>query len=723
MKLGLVGRLIAGVILFGVLIAEPASTWTGGPAVRYVAPTGADRENCQDPQHPCRTIQYAVKQAASGDTILVAGGTYTYQQNVDWCPFLLTPAVVCFVDKRLTILGGYSPSNWHTADPVNNPTIIDGAGAYRGVAVIGYHTITSHLEMRGFVIQNCRAQGPTYLEPYDPSGVGGGMLVQHASVTLRDVIFRNNKAIGQTTVSGAGGQADGAGLRIEEPPPGTESLLQRVVFENNESYGGNGPERGGIAFGALFIYRAKVTIEDSEFRNNLAKGGDSGGSGIYGSPLHADALGGGIAIQYGDVVLRQVRVVGNRVQGGNAALHGGGGFGGGIFVEGFGDPTAHLTIIDSYIADNVAAGGSAATGGRAAGGGIDVDSSDVTIRRTHIISNAVVGGASGGGNPGGMGAGGGLYAFPGWPRSSPYRAVLENVVIAHNRASQGSGLPHPGYGGGGGLVLHGVDARLEHVTIAHNRLGPPLVLGQGLLVQPWPSPDELGVPARVEAAHSIIAHHTEGGPYAAAVVVQYGSALTFTHGLFAGNSRNTNATHVPVPAGAIYGLPTMQQAAAAGFIAPGPPFHNYWLRRDSPAVDAVEGGSLADDVDGQPRPYGGRRDFGADEYHPFGLAVAPRDRALHPDWSRDTWRLAGGVGHYQVYVGCEPGASPPHGMACGQHHPVGAVTALTLSGLTNYKRYTVEVRAHDPNGAPIATSHPVTAFPTDRLLWLPLVLR
>ena len=99
-----------------------------------------------------------------------------------------------------------------------------------------------------------------------------------ASVTLRDVVFRNNQAIGENTTSGAGGSADGGGLSIDASPAGTCSLLQRVTFDGNQSLGGIGSVRGGVAFGALFIYASAVTVEDSMFINNLAHAGNSTGN-------------------------------------------------------------------------------------------------------------------------------------------------------------------------------------------------------------------------------------------------------------------------------------------------------------------------------------------------------------------------------------------------------------------------------------------------------------
>ena len=686
---------------------------------RYVATTGSDTGDCSSPLSPCRTIQYAVNHSFSGDRILVAQGTYTYDAAADPCSFLLTRAVVCFVDKRLTILGGYATGNWSAADPDAHPTVIDGQNTYRGVAMIGYNTTTAHLEMEGFTIQNGLAQGPTYLTPYDPSGVGGGMLVQHAAVTLRDMVFKNNRAIGQNTSSGYGGQADGAAIRIEESPAETSSLLQRVVFDGNQSYGGAGPDRGGIAFGALFIYKSTVTVEDSTFTNNLAQAGDSTGSGFSGG-LKADALGGGIAIEQGVITLRRLTVTGNQIRGGDASTYGGGAYGGGIFIEDFGENATTVTISDSYIADNTAIAGDAKQGGNSAGGGFCSADSNVTIERTSVISNTSIGGSSTT-DDAGPGAGGGLYIFA--DRQGSFQATLENVVVAENFADQGSGVTSPGNGGGGGIVIHGVKADIAHATIARNHLGSELILGQGLLVQPWPSPSDPSLPAAVNLSYSVIADHTEGGSLATAVVIQQGSTLTFNQGMFSGNVKDTNVDNSPVPAGTVNGFSTMVSAPSVGFIAPDGPDYNYHLRLDSEARDRAAGSPVSDDVDGQGRPYAQKSDFGADEYHPFPLMVVPGDGSLRLYWDAGIDVLAGGVDYYEVLVSCAAGASPPDQGDCGQPINVGTQTAFTLTGLTNFMPYTVEIRAYNPLNELIATSNESTALPTTIFVFLPLILR
>lgn len=686
---------------------------------RYVATTGDDSADCSSAITPCRTIQGAVNQSSSGDRILVSLGTYTYSAQVDWCSIhtSIKPAsVICFVDKSLTILGGFSTTNWSTANPSVNLTIVDGQNTYRGVAVIGYlNTTTIYLDMEGFTIQNGRAQGPT---SYDNSGIGGGMLVQHAAVVLKDMVFKNNKAIGQNTNSGAGGSADGAAIRIESAPAGITCLLQRVTFDNNRSYGGIGPDRGGVALGALFIYASTVTVEDAIFTNNLAQAGSSTGKGIY-AGLNADALGGAIGIELGKIInLRRITITGNQIIGGNASENAGGAYGGGILVE----ETTSFSISDAYVANNTAIAGDAQTGGNAGGGAINVVNSDqATFERVKVINNSAIGGNSTSGGNAGPGAGGGMYIFG--MRQGIFHATLNNVIIAENQANQGSiGVQPLGNGSGGGVQIDGMNADFNHTTIVRNHIGSNLVLGQGLMVQPWifVTPP---LPASVNLNYSIIADHTGGDARASAIVVEPGSTLTFNHGLFAGNTRDTNYYNMPVSHGIINGLSTMLSASSAGYISLGSPNYNYRLRLNSAAIDQAFGSTISDDIDGQSRPYSNGPDLGADEYWPFPLFAVSGDGTLRLDWTAGASVLAGGVNHYEIIVTCAAGANPPNKGSCGQPINAGAATGFTLTGLTNFKQYTMTVNAYNSSDVLIASSIIVTASPTDILLYLPLVIK
>ena len=621
-------RRILSILMFVMIFADPFFNFanvrsayaTMLATTRYVATSGNDIGDCSSAVSPCLTIQYAVGKSSSGDTILVAQGIYMYNQAADTCTFLTQngKSVVCIVDKILNIFGGYSTSNWSVKNPSANLTVIDGQNTYRGVFLIGYNKTDISLDIEGFTIQNGRTQGPN--TPGDPSGFGGGMVVSGARTTLRDMIFRNNKVYGADTNSGAGGAGAGSGLAINWSQPGTSSLLERVTFEGNQSFGGIGPVRGGLVFGALFV-NGSVTIDYGTFTNNQALAASSSGSGTTGGQ-NSDALGGAIGGGGGSWVLKHITATGNQVVGGNGLSYAGGGFGGGIYVE----MAASFAISDSYLSNNLAQGGDSTNGGFGAGGGLLVNTTSATIDRVWLISNSAEGGNTTSTGNAGAGGGGGLYL---WATDgtviSP--ASVTNVVIADNYVAMGSiGGTSPG-GGGGGIQIQGQQAIITHSTIARNRLGPTLVAGQGLLVLTAPGVSS----ASANVNYSIIADHTEGGSGAAAVLVQQGNVVTFNRGLFAGNTKNTNSNGKPMSAGTINGLATMLSASSAGFVAPGSPNFDYHLLATSAAKDQAIGSTTPVDIDGQARPYGPVSDIGADEYELPNLSATPNSISMVTD--------------------------------------------------------------------------------------------
>lgn len=588
----------------------------------HVAPTGSDVKGCGSASSPCRSIQYAVNQAASGDTILVAAGTYTYDPGSDPCSFLVTRAVVCFVDKQLTILGGYSTANWTSANPVGNLTVIDGQNAYRGVAIVSYSSIAS-LHMEGLTIRNGRAQGASSGGDWYTTAFGGGMWAQNSAVTLRDIVFENNVARGGDTSSSYGGAASGGGLAIQSPPQSSVSVLERVTFRNNQAVGGSGLDRGGLALGGgLFTYQAVVSADVVTFTNNLAKGGSSNGSGTAGG-LHADAMGGGAAFQHrSSVTLSNVTAMGNRVVGGNAGAYsgtyGGGGFGGAFHSE-----EATFVLTDAWIENNSVEGGTGANGGVGFGGGLELLNSSVTLKRVWVVGNvAISGGAVEAGGYAGSPGGGGAYLW-GF-QDPPYYGELTNVVFADNQVVMSpSGISDLG-GGGGGLVVQGMTVDIIHCTFAQNEFEGDLRSGQAILVHG--TNGNRGIPGTANIYYSIIADHVNlNTNNTSALTVSEGSTANLYKGLFAGNTNDTNLNSRPLPPGKINGLDTMIHASSAGFVAPGAPDYDYHITPDSPAVARATGSTITDDIDGQPRPYGEVADIGADEYVPPALTVTPQE--------------------------------------------------------------------------------------------------
>lgn len=540
---------------------------------------------------PCKSIAYAVVKAAANDEIRVAAGTYTDTGPDGACSFLLN-AVVCINNKPLTLRGGYTISNWSSSNPTANPTIIDGQNLYRGVNVV----LTDRLTMEGFIIQNGRA-GP---EAGDPNAFGGGMTVIQSAVTLRNMIFKDNQVFGQNTNTDAGGAGSGAGLAIRQGYG--KSVLERVTFENNTSRGGNGANRGGFAFGALFIYQSDVDILSSIFTGNRALAGKSGGSGIDSNGQRADALGGAIALEGGTVALLSgVRVHNNEVIGGEGAQYGGSGFGGGLMVE---DSSA--TVVDSEFKLNVVRGGNGSTdGGMAGGGGILSFNSSARIERVQIIANRLFGGNASSGTAGAIG-GGGLYLWRSRLDAPPMNEVV-NAIVANNVLEKGQGQNIGG--GGGGIQVQGLTANLTHLTLARNRLGSGLVVGQAIVVLQAPGVSS----STANLNHSIVADHTAETPGATAVVVLQGNTLNMNRVLFAGNTKNLNTDSVPLAPGTINGQSSLINAGSAGFASPGAPNYNYRIVPSSPAVDQAIGSGVPHDFELQSRPNGQYADLGADE--------------------------------------------------------------------------------------------------------------
>jgi hypothetical protein len=88
-RLMLVGLAAAAVLAVSAASARAAQT------VRYVDPSGADSGDCTSQSSPCETIAYAVGQAADGDAVQAAAGTYTVSKDI-------------VIDKQIALIGTQS---------------------------------------------------------------------------------------------------------------------------------------------------------------------------------------------------------------------------------------------------------------------------------------------------------------------------------------------------------------------------------------------------------------------------------------------------------------------------------------------------------------------------------------------------------------------------------------------------------------------------------------
>ncbi len=665
---------------------------------------GSDTSSCGTQSQPCNSIQYAINKAVSGQTIRVAAGTYTYKAAADTCHNVInTTAVVCIRNKELTIIGGYTSNNWSTPDYNANLTIIDGLNSKRGIILqhgIGQPPAT--LVMEGFTVQNGRAQGASSGSQEEIFAFGGGVRADRSTLILRHMIFKNNRAVGGNTNINYGGSGAGGAIAVRSGLSG--SRLEHVTFTGNQAIGGSGLQRGGFGIGGgVFLFDSVVHAEHITATNNLARGGSSNGSGIDAGE-NADAQGGAIAVQISSVAeFRDITVTSNQAVGGDAANgQGGGSFGGGLFAE-----EANLTITGALFQSNVAEGGigrnESSGGSIAVGGGISTHQSYTFLDRVSVVNNRASGGNGTVIDGSGNGGGGSFIRVSG---SSTITII--NSLFADNLAEMGTGPGSSPGGGGGGLYLRGTAATVKHVTFARNKLGSSPMQGNGILLLNAAA----ATASTATFANSIIAQHTEYSN-AFAVHVQPGNTVTLQTGLFDGNNNNTGG------GGAVNGLGTMISGQAR-FVSPSEPNYDYHIQSNSAAKDTAVNSQTTLDFDGDSRD--NNPDIGADEYVPpsitavYGIPIASGE--VRVQW--ETSYMDNTLDHFELTVSCPSGASRPNEMPCGATVNVGTQTSFLLSGMTNYREYSVEVRAYNSSDQLISAMSS-TFTPVDIFVYLPLV--
>jgi putative cell wall-binding protein len=225
-------------------------------------------------------IQAAVDDAVSGDTIMIAAGTYTVSAG---------PMVVDIFGKNLTLIGS------------GESTIIDGEDARGGIrvsddAVLGAASVSvSFLRVTNAAGSGITVQRPNFegahleltsvrVDGNDSSTNGGGILVFNGTTAnLQDVIVTGNTAVGSGggmrignsavvtitdsnfSLNSAGG--DGGGLSVLADSTVT---ITRTIFFDNDAVGAG----GGVGIQGS---SASVTVVDSTFRQNSAATDEGGG--------------------------------------------------------------------------------------------------------------------------------------------------------------------------------------------------------------------------------------------------------------------------------------------------------------------------------------------------------------------------------------------------------------------------------------------------------------
>jgi len=221
---------MTGLVCFGpMMFGNKKSAVAAAPIAvdRYVATSGSDAANdCSVMGSPCATIQHAVDQSSSGDTIHVAAGLYTV-------------AGLVTIDKTLTLLGAQAGVDAHLAPRAGPESIISNS---QGTIVTA-----SNVVIDGFTVQDSTNQAFTSYGILLNSGlVNPGF----TGTQILNNIIQNNVA--------------GLGLANSGP---SQALIQHNLFKNNNP--GTGSAFGTGIYTDQFV-GGKVTnvlIDANKFIN------------------------------------------------------------------------------------------------------------------------------------------------------------------------------------------------------------------------------------------------------------------------------------------------------------------------------------------------------------------------------------------------------------------------------------------------------------------------
>lgn len=322
-----VSLVIAGVIGVLSLLGRSEVAFAVG-STRYVATTGTDSGICTSSGSPCRTIQYAVDQAAaSGDTILVATGTYTTTNVRPRNDIVASGNVtqVVYITKTLTLHGGYATSNWVTSFPITQPTTIDAQNKGRGVYIVNGAAVT----VQGFHITRGNPNGMGGgLSTSDHAG--GGIYAHAASLNLIDnTIFSNTAEAGGgiylhtialcfictgNSILTNTATISGGGLYIKDS--NSAAFVSNTIRANSSI-----TEGGGI-----FFDNSDVTFQDGVIESNSSRTGGgivlrSSAATINDNDIlknSASSVGGGL-----EIIGSNVNLVNNRIYSNTANVGGG----------------------------------------------------------------------------------------------------------------------------------------------------------------------------------------------------------------------------------------------------------------------------------------------------------------------------------------------------------------------------------------------------------------
>ena len=203
---------VTGALAGSFLVAASGTAWAAGSNWFVNPTTGADSNACTTAAQPCKTITHALALSTDGDTITLAGGTYTGALTVTKAVTIQGAGQgVSIIDAAETTPSASSASamlvSLPTAD-TNTLTVTGVTIRQGGISKFGggIELVTGRMVVNNSTITNNEAGGITGSAGGGGIGVLGTALGTSQQLTLNSDTISHNKtvAFGSTNYNGGG---------------------------------------------------------------------------------------------------------------------------------------------------------------------------------------------------------------------------------------------------------------------------------------------------------------------------------------------------------------------------------------------------------------------------------------------------------------------------------------------------------------------------------------